>query len=150
MSGIVEHAKLELQAVGYNLDDQEEGPNKWIVKNILELLEMFSAQGHSGSSASYCIEVFSKLASFEPLAPLTGEDDEWEDVSEMCERPTWQNKRCTHVFKDGTGKAYDVSGRIFSGPDGITYTSSNNSSVPVTFPYSPVTEYVDVPASDDE
>jgi hypothetical protein len=136
------HARRELQAVGYKLDEKEEGPNKWIVENVLDLLAVFSMQGHSGFSAPHCIETFRTLAKFEPLCPLTGEPDEWSNVGDS----TWQNKRCSHVFKDSIdGPAYDMDGRIFREPSGSCYTS-RDSRVYVTFPYSPVREYVDVPA----
>ena len=143
-SNSIAHAKRELVAMGYDLNDKEEGPNKWIMENLFELLAVFSTQGHSGSSAPYCISMFKKLASFEPLCPLTGEDSEWNDVSMYCgDNPLWQNNRASHVFKDEDGNVYDTQGRIFREPDGCTYTS-RDSRVPVTFPYTPKTEYVDV------
>lgn len=146
---LIEHAKRELAAMGYiPLEQpQEDGPNKWIQQNLLELLEVFSKQGHSGSSASYCISAFQKLASFEPLEPLTGEDSEWNEIGEG----QFQNNRCSHVFKQPdrfNGQAYDLHGLIFREPSGICYTSSN-SLIPITFPYTPKSTYVDVPVSDE-
>lgn len=140
MSSLVEHAKVEFKAAGYiPLDqEQEDGPNKWIQENIIELLETFGKQGHSGFSASYCISVFEKLARYEPLVPLTGEDWEWNEVG----TGMFQNKRCSHVFKEN-GQAYDIEGRIFRYPDGGCYTSGK-SRVNITFPYTPKREYVDV------
>ena len=88
-SNSIAHAKRELVAIGYDLNDKEEGPNKWIMENLFELLAVFSTQGHSGSSAPHCISMFKKLASFEPLSPLTGEDDEWNDVSMYGDNPLW-------------------------------------------------------------
>ena len=142
-SNSIAHAKRELVAIGYDLNDKEEGPNKWIMENLFELLVVFSTQGHSGSSAPYCISMFKKLASFEPLCPLTGEDIEWNDVSMYGDNPLWQNNRASHVFKDKDGKAYNTQGKVFREPDGCTYTS-RDSRVPVTFPYTPVTLYIEV------
>ena len=71
-----DHAEREFRALGYKPVDQEEGPNKWIQENVMELLEVFSKQGHSGMSAPVCVRYFEKLALLEPLSPLTGED--WE------------------------------------------------------------------------
>lgn len=147
MSNLKEHALREFKAIGYKSIEEEEGPNKWIQQNILELLEVFSNQGHSGFSAPYCIGLFNKLASFEPLCPLTGEPEEWNDTSHMSSRPVWQNKRCSHVFKDADGQAYDIQGKVFREPDGSCYTSKE-SRVYVEFPYTPKTEYIDVPARD--
>ena len=149
-SNLVKHAKIEFKALGYEPvtinQGQEEDPNKWIQENVIELLKVFAEQGHSGSSAPYCIRMFEKLANFEPLGPITGEDWEW---SEVIEGQMWQNIRCSHVFKDSKdGPAYDSTGRIFREPNGCCYTSSK-SRVPVTFPYTPQREYVDVPAAKD-
>jgi hypothetical protein len=144
MRNLIDHAKNEFIAAGYKPIEQEEpGPNKWIQENIIELLEVFSKQGHSGLSAMYCIGMFERLAKFEPLVPLTGKDEEWMEVGDNI----FQNKRCLHVFKQKdrfNGQAYDINGRIFRDPNGLCYTSSD-SCVPVTFPYTPQSEYVDVP-----
>lgn len=134
------HAEMELKALGYDLEDKEEGPNKWIMENIFELLDVFSKQGHSGMSAPYCIEMFSKLAAFEPLSPITGEDWEWSEVG----NGYWQNTRCSHVFREADGRAYDIEGKIFRYPNGACYTSKD-SRVYIEFPYTPTREYVDVP-----
>lgn len=143
MSNLINHAKRELEAIGYVVDDiesQPEDPNKWIVENILELISVFTKQGHSGMSAPYCINMFEKLARFQPLTPLTGEDNEWNEVSSGL----YQNKRCSNVFKDTkNGKAYDIEGKIFKEEDGTCYTSKD-SSVFIDFPYTPKSEYVRV------
>ena len=142
---LIEHAKMEFKAVGYKpMEECEDDPNKWIQENVLELLEVFSKQGHSGSSAPFCIGYFQKLASFEPLTPLTGEDWEWNEVGEG----QLQNKRCSHVFKKD-GQAYDIRGKVFREPNGCCFTS-RDSRVDVEFPYTPKTEYVDVPARNDD
>jgi len=141
-SNIISHAKRELAAIGYDLNDKEDGPNKWMLGNILELLSVFSEQGHSGFSAPECVRLFTKLASYEPLCPIQGTDDEWVEVSENL----WQNVRCSHIFKDELGCAYDINGKVFVEPNGCAYTNGK-SRVNVTFPYTPKTEYVKV---DDE
>jgi hypothetical protein len=139
-SNCIQHAKKELQAIGYDLNQTEEDPNKWIQENVLELLEVFGKQGHSGFSASYCVDMFSKLAKFEPLCPLTGADDEWMDVSERY----YQNTRCSHVFKDKqTGKSHDLNGYIFTDQHGCTFTSGPSRKL-IEFPYTPTSQYVDV------
>jgi len=144
MSNLIEHAKNEFLACGYiPLDQpQEDGPNKWMQEGTLKLLEVFSEQQHSGMSASFAISIFKTLASFEPLGPLTGEPWEWVEV---VDGEMWQNRRCGHVFKDTIdGIAYDAEGKIFREPNGCCYTN-RDSRVPITFPYIPKREYVDVP-----
>lgn len=148
-SGLRLHALRELKAAGYApIGECEDGPDKWMQESVLELLEVFSKQGHSGFSAPHCIDLFKKLASYEPLVPLSGNDEEWMDVGEMSGYPIWQNKRCHHVFKEGDGKAYDIDGIIFREPNGCSYTSKE-SRVYIDFPYTPTRKYVDVPASRD-
>lgn len=140
MSNLIKHAKREFLAVGYKpVEEEEDGPNKWIQENVLELLRVFSEQGHSGSSAPYCIETFKRLAMFEPLTPLSGDADEWNEVGDGY----WQNNRCSRIFKEADGRAYDIRGRVFCDPNGLCYTS-RDSRVYVTFPYTPTTEYVGV------
>lgn len=142
MSNLRMHAETELKAVGYKLDGTDEPYNDMAVKAILQLIDVFDEQGHSGFSAPYVLNAFSTLAKFEPLAPLTGADDEWNEVGDG----VYQNKRCSRVFKQAdrfNGQAYDIDGRVFREKNGGAYTSSE-SFVPVTFPYTPKTEYVEV------
>jgi len=110
---------------------------------VMKMIEQFSEEGHSGFSASMAISMFERLARFEPLSPLTGKPDEWNEVAEG----QWQNRRCSHVFKDADGRAYDMDGRIFREPDGSCFTNSN-SRVYIDFPYTPKREYIDVPRSE--
>jgi len=139
---LLAHAEAELEAAGYRADDLEDGPNKWMRANVLDLLRVFAGQGHSGHSAPYCIDLFEKLARYQPLTPLTGVDEEWNDVSEMSGKPMWQNKRCSRVFKGADGRAYDIDGKVFRDPDGGCFTNAE-SRVYVAFPYIPTTKIVD-------
>src|SRR3990167_8393513 len=99
MSNLIEHAKEEFKILGYKPleENPEDDPNKWIQENVLELLEVFSKQGHSGSSAPFCVDYFKRLAAFEPLSPIKCDDSEWVEVGEG----TFQNKRLSSVFKNG-------------------------------------------------
>ena len=106
---------------------------------VMKMIKVFADEGHSGFSANMAINLFERVARFEPLTPLTGEDDEWNEVG----TGVFQNRRCSHVFKEN-GEAYDSTGRIFREPSGACFTS-RDSRVPITFPYTPKTEYVDVP-----
>lgn len=111
-------------------------------QQLQEMILVFTTHWHSGFSASYAISALEKLLRYEPLGPLTGEPAEWCEVSEG----VFQNRRCSHVFRQADvfdGQAYDMNGRVFREPDGTCYTSSQ-SRVPITFPYTPTTEYVEV------
>lgn len=140
MSNLVKHAKRELSLIGDGTCEMQKAMNEHLIK----MVKLFADEGHSGFSASYAISLLEKLLRFEPLTPLTGEDDEWVDV-EHC----FQNKRCSHVFKDYNGRTYDIDGKIFCEPDGDCYTNSD-SVVDITFPYLPKKEYIDVPYSEND
>ena len=123
MSSLLKFTKAELRAAG--LFDTDADYDGLVASNVVSLMETFVAAGHSGGSAELTLQAFDKLARHMPLTPLTGEDDEWEDRSDMSGYPLWQNKRCTSVFKDnehawavrdpstasdlGDGRCYDVT-----------------------------------------
>jgi hypothetical protein len=137
---LVEHAKREFEALGWPGDCDMQA---MVCDNVIELIEAFSKQGHSGSSAPYVLNIFEQLARFNPIAPLTGEDNEWTDVAKENGEPLYQNNRDSEVFKNNEG-AYWISGKIFRDKDGCTYTS-RDSRVSVTFPWKkPKPEIIDV------
>lgn len=138
VSNLEKFAYDELTRAG--LFDQDGDYGGMLGKAVMDMVKVFADEGHSGMSASIAIAAFEKVARFEPLTPLTGADDEW---NEVCPGE-FQNRRCPHVFKDATG-AYDATGRIFREPSGACY-QSRDSRVAITFPYTPKREYVDVPA----
>lgn len=107
-------------------------------QSLLELVFVFGTQGHSGFSAAVATGLLGQLLRFQPIRPLTGDSDEWNEVADGM----YQNRRCSHVFKDAGG-SYDAQGRVFREPNGVCFTNLA-SRVPVTFPYTPTTEYVDV------
>lgn len=129
MSDLVDYAKDELKRIG--MIDSGSAYNDLATKAILDLIKLFDSQGHTGITAPYVINVFSRLAMFKPLSPLTGEDDEWNDVGDGLK----QNKRYSAVFKDGKdGTAYNIDGKVFTN-DGETWYMCRDSRVNVTFPY---------------
>jgi hypothetical protein len=143
---LLKHAKRELAAIGMTEDDKDE-MNSAMAKHILHMVEEFANEGHSGFSASYAANILNKLFRFEPLCPLTGEDSEWNLAIPHEKDPLWQNNRCLHVFKDSSG-AYDSKGIVFYDEiiqeDGLvdrSHFTCRESRVPVTFPYTPKTEY---------
>lgn len=139
MSNLEDFAKDELTRAG--LFDKDGAYAGMLGDAVMQMVKAFADEGHSGMSASMAISAFEKVARFEPLTPLTGSDDEW---NEVCPGE-YQNRRYPHVFKDASG-AYDSTGRIFREPDGCCY-QNRESRVAITFPYTPVREYVDVPSS---
>ena len=114
MSNLRNHALTEFKAAGW-MDENgvfEDEMQGMICEHVLKLIEMFSDEGHSGSTAPYTINMFKKLAMFKPLTPLTGKDDEWIKHDYGVE-PKYQNKRLSSVFKDADGNAYNIDGKVF-------------------------------------
>lgn len=145
MSYIEQFAIDELKRIGmYDSDDEM---NNKMSEHILKMVKVFEEEGHSGFSAAYAVSILEKLLRFEPLSPLTGEDDEWNEITEEMGSKLYQNNRCSRVFKDENG-AYDIDGKVFVEPNGVGYVSKD-SRVYVEFPYTPKTEYVQVPFSDE-
>ena len=128
MNNLVDYAKDELKRIG--MIDSGEAYNDWATKAILDLIELFASQGHSGFSAPYVANMFHRLAMFKPASPLTGEDDEWNEVGDG----VFQNKRCFSVFKNKDGTAYNIEGKVFTN-DGELWYTNRDSRVNVTFPY---------------
>lgn len=133
MRNLRDHAERELKLLGH---DEE------FNKHILDIVDIFSKEGFSGFSAVYAVGIINKILRYEPLMPLTGEDSEWNEIGEGL----YQNNRCSRVFKhvnENDCSVYDIDGKVFREPSGSCYTSID-SRVPVIFPYTPRTEYIDV------
>ena len=125
---LTSYAESELARI----PNEEDGIMKDLMKkDILEIVKIFGEQGHSGFSAGYALSVLERLLRFKPLTPLTGEEDEWEDTG----YGTWQNKRCSSVFKHSDGTCHDIDGIIVSDNGGITWFGSSRFRKEVTFPY---------------
>ena len=159
---LINHAKLELQMAG--LFDKEGDFYEGMTGNaVMELIEVFSKQGHSGMSAPMVADLFKKLANYEPLLPITGKDEEWGDVRELGDgKPWYQNKRCSAMFKDGKdGRPYTIDAIVKRDQNGVTwsgfawlseedYKSGDRSKMIgkrgyiKSFPFTPKTFYIDV------
>jgi len=131
LSNLVDYAKKELD---YCFPDKSDNLQQMAIKNVLELLETFSNQGHSGFSAPYVLKLFDRLAHWKPIKPLTGEEDEWYEA--WGKDNLQQNKRYSAVFRENydNSTAYNIKGKVFIDEDDCCYTN-RDSRVPVTFPY---------------
>lgn len=121
---MIEYAKRELELIGKDEDGMQELMNK----NILEIVEIFSKQGHSGFSAGYALNVLERILRYKPLTPLAGDGNEWNGT---------QNKRCSSVFKKEDGTFEDIDAIIVSDNGGITWFTSGRFRKKITFPYLP-------------
>ena len=142
MSNLLKHAERELKLIGYDGKDEY---NNMAKAAIMELLTTFANQGHSGFSANYIVNLFNKLAKYETLSPLTGNDDEWNDVSDMSgDRKTlFQNNRDGRVFKNDDG-VFFTEAIIWTESGESSYTNKDSNRYIKSFPFTPKTFYVKV------
>ena len=79
MNNYEKHAWREFKAAGWLKDDDtfEDEMQKMICEHVIKLLNVFNGEGHSGSSAHYTLRLFDKLAKFEPICSLKGDDSEY-------------------------------------------------------------------------
>lgn len=140
-SKLIAHARHELELMGY-FKPETEPLNVAMQDHIMKMVTTFALEGHSGATAGYALAVLQKLLAHEPLTPLTGADDEWDDVSSFGDPSVkWQNKRCSRVLKGPDGIAFDVmAGMLQSISTGETTRDKVKGSAPITFPYTPKTE----------
>ncbi len=105
---LVEHAQKELELAG--LFDEDSDYKGDTGRAVIELMEVFSKQGHSGFSAGLVLDVFERLAKYQTLTPITSDPNEWSDVSEyMGNITSWQNCRNPSNFSDDGGQTwYDL------------------------------------------
>ena len=156
MTSTQSHAKRELEILAKTTPDAIVTP---FTNEILALCEAFGKSGQSGGSAPYTASAISqavkKLMLFETLAPLTGEDDEWNNISEINDgKEMYQNNRDGRVFKDSKdGKAYFIDAIVFDGDIGGRFTGSGvmlgdtpycSRQFIKSFPFTPKTFYIDV------
>ena len=130
---LLDYAKHEME-IAWPESDELQNRMK---DGILTMVNVFSAQGHSGLSANYAINVLERLLRYKPITPLTGEESEWKEA--WGQRGTQQNRRCSSVFRENhdNSTAYDIDGRVFSDDGGRTFYSCSESKIPVKFPYMP-------------
>ena len=111
---IVEHAKEELKLAGYNIDANVKDINSdheyadYVAKSVLELLEVFAKQGHSGMSASFTLNLFNQLARQKNLTELTDNPNEWVDVSVQSGYTCYQSKRNSSCFSEDMKSYFDI------------------------------------------
>lgn len=142
----INHARRELELAG--LFDKDSDYDGALGEAVMELVDVFSKQGHSGASASRVISLFKEVASYNCLMPLTGEDSEWNDISDI-DGGVLQNNRVSSVFKEkDTGKAYYLDAIVWRSQtgSGFTGTVENVSSRQYikSFPFRPKTFYIEV------
>jgi len=145
---LITHARKELKLAGlFKKDSDYEGAT---AKAVMELVRLFSSQDHSGASAKLVINLFEKVASYKTLTPISGKDEEWND---MCDKEM-QNNREGCLFKNKeTGECTYLDAIIWRTQTGSTWCGSaikkdgtkvTSRQIVKSFPFNPKTFYVDV------
>lgn len=110
--GYLQRAETEMRRAGLYDEDASYGSGA-IAGGVLELLDTWHRQGHSGGSASMTLYIFNRLVEHKTLAPITTDPSEWMDVSDYGgpgSPATWQNRRMPSAFSLDGGKTwYDVN-----------------------------------------
>lgn len=100
---LVEHAKKELELAGMFDKDSDYGGA--IGESVLELVEIFAKQGHSGFSAMLTLELFNKVAHYKTIVEFIPSLKDSIEVSET----VIQSTRRSDVFtRDGGKNWYSI------------------------------------------
>lgn len=130
MISLSDFAKKELILAGFDPNSEDE-TKKLVYNDVLEFIELFSKQQQLGHNIQYCVDIFAKLAYFQPLTPITDDEDEWTDIDENF----YQHKRCPEVFKDKkTGTSCTMYGYVFKDQN-EKYFINEYSLKKISFPY---------------
>lgn len=155
-SDLVRHAEGELSHAGMWRGNFA---MRWMGEDLLELIKVFSSQHHNAWSSSVCVKFFDKLARHEPITPLSGEPSEFKYVGFCGYEHLFQNIRCPRVIAFSLTKDAPASvtegvwpvDTLFSDTKGLKFTAAmgevfenDDSHVPITFPYTPVSVTVRV------
>ena len=112
-SGFIKFALREFKQGGLNVEDPQEYEDH-VARDVIQLLTVFAAQGHSGFSASLAIHWFKNLASYKPITPLLNpmETGLYHDVSGFNPQDgkcTLQSTHVSSLFSEDGGKTwYDI------------------------------------------
>ena len=125
---LIEYARKELEIAG--LFDKDSDYGGMLAEAVMELMEVFAGQGHSGFSAAQVRMIFHRLSDFKPLTPIIDEPDQWMDVGEG----EYQHKRYGSVFKHADGQAHDIDAVVFRDKYGVCWQRRESRRL-VVFPY---------------
>lgn len=146
------HAERELNILVKSAKDTNNRPIiEEFIPEILALVKKFGESGQSGGSAPYTASAISqavkKLCLQQPICPITGIEDEWNNA---IDEQYYQNNRLSSIFKDGKdGRPYYIYAIVWQGEDDYdTFTGTVNGVMSrqyiKSFPFEPKTFRIDV------
>jgi hypothetical protein len=156
MTNTYQHAERELDILVKTTPDAIISD---FIPEILAVCEKFGNSGQSGGSAPFTATALSqaikKLCLFEPICPITGIDEEWDECMMEKDNVRYQNNRLSSIFKTGKeGKPYYIDAVVFKGQSGCCFTGNSvtlkdgsiirSRQYIKSFPFTPKTFYIDV------
>ena len=109
-SNLERHAKHELRLWLAAIDDPDspETPYEQLIADaVMDLIRVFDGHEHSGMSASMTLAVFTEVANFRTLTPVTSAPDDWFPVEQVAGKDVmWQSKRNPALFSNDAGKTW--------------------------------------------
>lgn len=110
-SNLVRYARQQLEESGW-FDPNDGDYGGKIGPAVLEIVQTFAKQGHSGGSQAIMLSLLERLLSYKPIAAIRNpmEKDEYIDHSEISSGdPVFQSTRISTVFTADGGKTwYDL------------------------------------------
>ena len=135
---LLEFAEWQLNKLLKKCTDEDSKIMQEMMNNdVLELLKVFSEQGHSGFSAPIATRLFYKLANHKLITEVEDNPDDWDENG--------QHKYITSIFKREVGTCYYMYGRLFAEPNSDNFFYNKASNVDITFPiklYDLKSEYI--------
>ena len=127
---MLEFAKWQLDKLLEKCKDDDSKIMQNMMNNdVLELLKVFSEQGHSGFSAPIASKLFYKLANHKLITEVEDNPDDWDEEG--------QHKYISSIFKRDDGTCYYMYGRLFTEPGRDAFFCSKDSNIDITFPVKP-------------
>jgi hypothetical protein len=159
MSNTLTYAERELDILVKSAESVNRPIIEEFIPEILALVDKFGNSGQSGGSAPYVATAISQavkhLCLQEPICPITGIDEEWNEVTDMDEnkQTLYQNNRCSALFKNADGKCWYLDAIIWKDQKGLCWCGSaitkdgkrlRSRQFIKGFPFTPKTFYIDV------
>ena len=122
------------------IDKDSDGSQRMITENFYEIKKVMD---RIDNISNWKWVILNKLIDNKPLTALTGEPDEWNDISDWGYKDGgkhYQNNRCSAVFKDvldnGLEIAYWIDDEIYSDDGGLSwYSRGGVLRKQITFPF---------------
>jgi hypothetical protein len=101
------HARRELEIAG--LFDKDGIYGDELAHDVMQLIDVFAKQNHSGATAPLVIQAFYRVSMWDMLTEPTDDPDEWEKLEVPGGGDAWRNKRSPVYYSGDGGKHWNRS-----------------------------------------